>query len=61
MSAGAMGVASSSASLGQQQTGIYVNAATGNLAIQDRDEFLGAKGFKLGLLRTYNSQAGLDG
>ncbi|MGQ5522078.1 FG-GAP-like repeat-containing protein, partial [Chitinimonas sp. PSY-7] len=61
LSAGASAVSSGNAALGQSQTGIYVNAATGNLAIQDRDEFLAAKGFKLGLLRTYNSQAGLDG
>ncbi|WP_179958116.1 RHS repeat protein [Chitinimonas arctica] len=47
--------------LGQMGTGIYLNAATGNLAVQDRDELLLGRGGGMRVLRTYNSQGGLDG
>ncbi|KQV89386.1 DUF6531 domain-containing protein [Pelomonas sp. Root1237] len=52
--------------MGQAATGrageqITVNAANGNLVIQDRDEYLVGVGPDVDLLRTYNSQGGWDG
>ena len=34
----------------------YVNAATGNLVLQDRDDYLASVGAPVGMVRTYNSQ-----
>src|SRR5260370_29347814 len=47
--------------LGQSQVGqngqnVYVNAADGNLVIQNQDAVLFDNGLDLGVLRTYNSQ-----
>src|SRR5258705_1604 len=41
---------------GDQSDRVYVNAGTGNLTIQNRDEYLTAVGPDLSLIRTYNSQ-----
>ena len=49
------------ATLGQGNERIYVNAATGNLVIQQTDEFLASSGLDLNLIRTYNSQGLVDG
>lgn len=47
--------------LGRSGERVTVNAANGNLIVQDRDEFLAAVGSDIDLLRTYNSAAGWDG
>lgn len=52
--------------LGQAGTGktgeqVRINAATGNLIIQDQDDLLMAVGLNAQLLRTYNSRGDLDG
>ncbi|HEX5635528.1 MAG TPA: DUF6531 domain-containing protein, partial [Gammaproteobacteria bacterium] len=49
------------ATLGQGNESIYVNAATGNLVIQQSDEMLFGSGQDLNLVRTYNSQGQYDG
>ena len=50
-----------SAILGQASQGIFVNAATGNLVLQNEDESLKGLGQSLGIVRTYNSQGAFDG
>jgi len=47
------------ASQGRGGEQVYVNSATGNLIIQDRDEYLSGVGAGLALIRTYNSQGQL--
>jgi YD repeat-containing protein len=44
-----------SASFGRQSDSVYVNAASGNLVIQTRDELLTGRGLDVAGLRTYNS------
>lgn len=50
------GVAGGSASLGRLGEQVYVNATSGNLVIQARDELLINQGLDVVLTRTYNSQ-----
>jgi len=59
-------VLGSQGALGQATQGrageqVFVNGATGNLVIQNRDEILIGRGPDIGILRTYNSQGLLDG
>src|SRR5689334_8367932 len=56
--AGAAG--SGAAELGQGKQEAYVNAATGNLVLQQRDEILIAQGNDTATVRTYNSQGALN-
>lgn len=51
-----------SGAAGQGRSGeqAYVNAATGNLVLQNRDEFIQGRGPDILSLRTYNSQGVLD-
>ena len=42
--------------IGQNGQNVYVNAADGNLVIQNQDAALSDNGLDLGVLRTYNSQ-----
>lgn len=49
------------ASTGRAGERVTVNAANGNLIVQDRDEYLVGIGPDVDLLRTYNSQGGWDG
>src|ERR1700722_12638029 len=46
-----------SASEGNSGEEVYVNSSTGNLVIQDTDDYLAGLGLNLPLVRTYNSQA----
>ncbi|MES2937303.1 MAG: DUF2235 domain-containing protein [Pseudomonadota bacterium] len=48
------------ASLGQAGEQSFVNVATGNLVLQDRDDVLAAPGIQVDALRTYNSLGLLD-
>lgn len=50
-----------SIALGQGKSQVFVNAATGNLVVQNNDETINGKGMAFGLVRTYNSSAGNDG
>ena len=54
-SSGQIGVGS----LGRSGEGVAVNAATGNVVINRRDEFLTGRGLDVGVSRTYNSLAEL--
>jgi YD repeat-containing protein len=61
-----LGLGFGSSGIGQSRGGQYVNIATGNLMLQDRDEHLFVRGFDSAFLRTYNSRgkvagAGQDG
>jgi YD repeat-containing protein len=56
-SASALGLGSQGG-LGQSGASQYVNVATGNLVLQQRDEQLVAQGLLAGLTRTYNSLGG---
>lgn len=47
--------------LGQLRGGQYVNAATGNLVLQDLDESLLVRGLNATFLRTYNSRGTVTG
>ena len=38
-----------------QSDAIYINSTTGNLVVQQRDEYLASLGIDLGVVRTYNS------
>ena len=49
-----------SAGLGRGNDRAYVNAATGNLVIQSRDDLLIGRGHDVNSLRTYNSQGKLN-
>jgi len=46
--------------LGQTAERSYVNVATGNLVVQDVDDFLASNGLDVTALRTYNSQGLMD-
>ncbi len=48
------------ATQGRAGEGVYVNAATGNLVVQNRDELVLGRGPDLSLVRTYNSQGLLN-
>jgi len=48
------------ASVGRSGEQAFVNSATGNLVIQDRDETLTGLGIHASIVRTYNSQGLLD-
>ncbi|SFG89242.1 hypothetical protein SAMN05518865_12198, partial [Duganella sp. CF458] len=48
------------ATLGNSGEKAYVNTATGNLVLQDRDDLLAGQGFDIATVRTYNSQGTLD-
>ncbi|MBU6953045.1 DUF6531 domain-containing protein, partial [Hahella sp. HN01] len=50
------GAGLSQAGVGQGGERVYVNAATGNLVLQRRDELLLGAGRDASLIRTYNSQ-----
>jgi len=41
---------------GRSGEAVYVNVATGNLVLQDRDDYLASRGLDAVALRTYNSQ-----
>lgn len=56
---GAAGVLGSAAE-GRNQQSVAVNAATGNLVVQNRDDVLAARGDDALTLRTYNSRGLLD-
>lgn len=58
--AGAAGQLGQSA-FGRAGESVSVNAATGNLIIQNRDEFVVGVGDDFNLIRTYNSLGGWDG
>ncbi|HCU65778.1 MAG TPA: hypothetical protein DF774_08465 [Rheinheimera sp.] len=47
--------------IGQAKERVYVNAATGNLVVQNSDEKISGLGLGFSMLRTYNSQAVVDG
>ncbi|MBQ4853032.1 hypothetical protein [Pseudoalteromonas sp. MMG012] len=49
-------VDSGKAALGQASEQFFVNAATGNLVIQGKDEQVKGLGLGLGIVRTYNSE-----
>jgi YD repeat-containing protein len=46
---------------GRAGEGVTINAVTGNLVLQRRDEFVDGQGLDLNTLRTYNSQGLYDG
>jgi YD repeat-containing protein len=48
------------AAIGRSGEQAYVNSATGNLVIQDRDELVKSSGLDVEVLRTYNSQGLMD-
>ena len=48
------------AAQGRSGEGAFVNAATGNLVLQGRDDLLAARGLDVASTRTYNSQGLLD-
>ncbi|SDF64610.1 YD repeat-containing protein [Massilia sp. PDC64] len=56
---GAAGLFGNSAQ-GATKEAAYVNAATGNLVVSDRDAFLASVGVNLALTRTYNSMGNLS-
>ena len=58
-SLGGVGLLGSSG-LGRNGEQVFVNVATGNLLISQRDEFLVGKGPDVAISRTYNSQGALD-
>ena len=72
VSGNSLGLSNSSASLlgqsgalgnaanGKSGERAFVNAATGNLYLDRRDEFLAGVGPNIGMLRSYNSQGLMD-
>ncbi len=51
-----LGSAQGDPRLGRFGDNVYINSATGNLVIQQQDEFLSGTGLNTQLIRTYNSQ-----
>ncbi|MBE0361862.1 hypothetical protein PULV_a4268 [Pseudoalteromonas ulvae UL12] len=47
--------------IGRSNSTMYVNAATGNLVVQNTDESIKGMGLGLNVLRTYNSLGNFDG
>ncbi|WKB56040.1 LysM peptidoglycan-binding domain-containing protein [Eleftheria terrae] len=62
-SLGQLGAGGQLGQAGQGRSGerVYVNAGTGNLVVQQQDEWLMGAGPDVALLRTYNSLGGADG
>ena len=61
LAAGVVGQSIGQVQYGQQPTGVYVNAATGNLVVQNNDLNLKTLGTAISITQTYNSDGNLIG